>query len=256
MEYQGVPFLEAVRWLADQSNVIVGPRPGQSRAPKPSTRELSRPERKPPSGLPLADALALVKDSERRLWTREGATALQYLRSRGLEDHTIRAARLGWTSAPRAWRGSPPGWSFRGLTAIGWHWSRSDRPISGASGSRKRSDRPNISRGSRTVRRFFQALPRPDPGKPVATTEGGARRPADGPRACRPRRVGNHVRFRIRSTRSVHLGPPLDYARVVPGTGRRPGRRQEQASWPAPAQASQAASPSQGLDRIPSSRFQ
>ena len=109
MEYQGVPFLEAVRWLADQSNVIVGPRPGQSRAPKPSTRELSRPERKPPSGLPLADALALVKDSERRLWTREGATALQYLRSRGLEDHTIRAARLGWTSRTEGVAWQPPG---------------------------------------------------------------------------------------------------------------------------------------------------
>ena len=34
---------------------------------------------------------------EKRLWTPEGARRLAYLRGRGLEDETIRAARLGFT---------------------------------------------------------------------------------------------------------------------------------------------------------------
>ncbi len=32
-----------------------------------------------------------------RIWTPEGEAALGYLRGRGLNDATIRAARLGWT---------------------------------------------------------------------------------------------------------------------------------------------------------------
>jgi hypothetical protein len=109
MKRLGVPFPEAVRWLADQSNMTVGPRPGQSKHTNPSIREHSGPERKAPSGVPLADALALVRDAERRLWMPEGATALRYLRNRGLEHQTIRAARLGWTSCTEGVAWQPPG---------------------------------------------------------------------------------------------------------------------------------------------------
>jgi DNA primase len=55
-----------------------------------------------------ADALALVRDAERRLWTPEGEKALAYLHRRGLSDSTIRAARLGWTP-PLDLRGRPRG---------------------------------------------------------------------------------------------------------------------------------------------------
>jgi DNA primase len=49
-------------------------------------------------------ALALVESAERRLWTSEGANALAQLRSRGLTDEIIRAARLGFT-----WSSALPG---------------------------------------------------------------------------------------------------------------------------------------------------
>ncbi len=52
----------------------------------------------PPSGLPYSDALALTEESERRLWTPDGAGALDQLHGRGLSDATIRAARLGFTA--------------------------------------------------------------------------------------------------------------------------------------------------------------
>ena len=42
-------------------------------------------------------ALALVAEAAGRLWTPEGTKALAYLRNRGLNDETIKAARLGVT---------------------------------------------------------------------------------------------------------------------------------------------------------------
>jgi hypothetical protein len=45
--------------------------------------------------LPLADALVLVEEAAKRLWSREGTEALEYLKGRGLTHETIRAARLG-----------------------------------------------------------------------------------------------------------------------------------------------------------------
>src|SRR5262245_42422710 len=50
-----------------------------------------------PTGLPPADALALVTEAEKRLWSPEGRAALAYLEGRGLSPEVIRAARLGWT---------------------------------------------------------------------------------------------------------------------------------------------------------------
>ena len=68
-----------------------------------------------PKGLLPADALALVDEAAKRLWTPEGRAALAYLRGRGLTEATIQAAGLGWT--PRAdgvpWK--PPG------VVIPWH---------------------------------------------------------------------------------------------------------------------------------------
>jgi hypothetical protein len=51
-----------------------------------------------PSGLPLADALALVEGAAARIWTAAGAAGLSYLRGRGLADETIRQHRLGWVT--------------------------------------------------------------------------------------------------------------------------------------------------------------
>lgn len=87
MRLESVDFPEAVRRLVgggELHRITPSPRP----APKPEA----------PSGLPHADALALVEESEARLWSPEGADALAGLvEGRRLTPDTIRAARLGWT---------------------------------------------------------------------------------------------------------------------------------------------------------------
>jgi DNA primase len=103
-------FPEVVRWLAEQAGIVapsgkparpsvpsMGPRPPA--AAKPAKAPAVAPEES--SGLPPADALALVEAAEKRLWTPEGAEALAYLRGRGLTDETIRRHRLGWTPGVR-----------------------------------------------------------------------------------------------------------------------------------------------------------
>jgi hypothetical protein len=45
----------------------------------------------------MPDAETLVNDAAERLWRPEGTKALAYLNNRGLDDATIKAARLGWT---------------------------------------------------------------------------------------------------------------------------------------------------------------
>src|SRR4051794_8630894 len=86
---------------------------GAAMASKSAKTASPPPER--PAGLPMTDAMALVRDATERLWAPEGTEALVYLRGRGLADETIRTARLGWT--PRAdgvaWK--PPGLVIR------WH---------------------------------------------------------------------------------------------------------------------------------------
>ena len=67
--------------------------------PKSPFGEIKREIKADPTGLPEADALALVEDATARLWSPEGADALAYLTGpeRCLSAETIRAARLGWT---------------------------------------------------------------------------------------------------------------------------------------------------------------
>jgi DNA primase len=103
MRLRGMTFPEARGFLTG------GPAP-PGKAP---TRPVGRPapELPPgPSGLPEADALALVEAAAARLWSPEGSDALAYLTgSRCLSLETVRAARLGWTPGADgvAWR--PPG---------------------------------------------------------------------------------------------------------------------------------------------------
>jgi hypothetical protein len=71
-----------------------------------------------PSGLPEADVLALVEAAEARLWSPDGALAMEYLTGpgRSLSSETIRAARLGetpWVEIPRA-----EGTTFRALGVV------------------------------------------------------------------------------------------------------------------------------------------
>jgi hypothetical protein len=65
--------------------------------------------------LALPDAIKLVEEAANRLWEPEGRAALAYLQKRGLNDKTIRAARLGWTPQAIGVAWKPPG------VVIPWH---------------------------------------------------------------------------------------------------------------------------------------
>jgi CHC2 zinc finger/Toprim-like len=90
----GMTFPEAVAYLTGGATAT---RPGKAPGRPRDERPVGPPPE--PSGLPEADALALVADAEARLWSPEGADALAYLTGprRCLSPATIRAARLGWT---------------------------------------------------------------------------------------------------------------------------------------------------------------
>jgi hypothetical protein len=65
----------------------------------------------------LAEASALAGDAMARLWTPEGKPALDYLRSRGLSDATIKSVHLGFT--PEVWLPTKDGdryFRFSGIT--------------------------------------------------------------------------------------------------------------------------------------------
>jgi DNA primase len=89
MQSQGIGFMEAVEALAGEAGMEV---------PKP-TPEAAAAERQ---RLDLVAVLeAATAAYQRRLRLPEGATALAYLRRRGLTDETIERFALGWSGAGR-----------------------------------------------------------------------------------------------------------------------------------------------------------
>lgn len=95
MRLSNTTFLDAVQHVAELAGVSPLMRSARATIPKLTARASTRPPKRP-SGLPHADALALVSEAAGRLWTPEGAEALAYLHNRGLNDETIRRARLGY----------------------------------------------------------------------------------------------------------------------------------------------------------------
>jgi hypothetical protein len=112
MRLQGKSFPEALAELAG------GPSPSEKSS---GSHQERRPTADPPrsTGIPEPEALALVADAERRLWTSDGEDALAYLHARGLNDDTIRTARLG-VVPPLDLPGRP-----RGIVVP---WFEGDRP--------------------------------------------------------------------------------------------------------------------------------
>ena len=100
MKVNSMAFPDARRWLESKFGTATTSASQQARQ---THREGE------PSGLTLAGATALVNDAAERLWRHEGAEDLAYLRSRGLADETIRAARLGWTKRADGVPWKPPG---------------------------------------------------------------------------------------------------------------------------------------------------
>jgi DNA primase len=89
MQSQGAGFIEAVEQLAAEAGMDV---------PKPSPAAAEAERRR----LDLHGVLeAAAASFQRRLFLPEGATALDYLRGRGLTEETIRRFGLGWSGDGR-----------------------------------------------------------------------------------------------------------------------------------------------------------
>ncbi len=130
----GVTFPEAVRLVAETVRHRHAPWTNRKNSPEardlgPTVGKPEYPSSPPPersTGLPLADALALVTDASGRLWTPKGTEALTYLRGRKLirrgdSRRPPRGGRIPLDSRPG--RGTaaikPEGWLSRGSKAIG-----------------------------------------------------------------------------------------------------------------------------------------
>ncbi len=170
MKLQGLAFPEAARIAAELSDIVTPS--GTTTRPAPRPRPPAPAASPPPersSGLPLADALALVTEAAERLWTPKGTEALAYLHGRCLSDETIKAARLGWT--PRVMIPTREGdRCFResGIT-IPWHDGERltkiniRRPEGSDPKYRQAfSDRPGIFPGPAVI----------EPGRPLIIVEG------------------------------------------------------------------------------------
>ena len=117
MEYRSLSYKDALRELE------IVPDPNYKKQDPP----IQHPDN-PPAEVWQARALQLIERAESALWDARGADVLAWLRSRGLQDETIRAARLGYipkdyTEKPEAW-GTPnedprPIYFFEGLLIPG-----------------------------------------------------------------------------------------------------------------------------------------
>ncbi len=229
MRLRGITFPEAVRWLAEQSNVIVGATPSQSKNQEPPVggklldfKPASSPALlEPPSGIPLGDALSLVESAASRLWSVTGATSLEYLRHRGLEDQTIKAARLGVVRSVAIPKKHGTGtWNASGITIP---WFDGDRlalvkvrqpegrtPKYGEVKARSPSDLSCPFNGS--TRKAGRHL------------RGRVRRPALGS-ADRRHGPGRHVGFSVQPSRRARSRRDAGRPHLVSGPRWRPGGR-------------------------------
>ncbi len=86
------------------------PRPGSRPRPGPTPTPRTAPS---PDDEERQEAIQnLVQRAQARLWSADGREAIHYLKRRGLDEATIRVARLGWMTGI-------PGFRFRGIV-IPW----------------------------------------------------------------------------------------------------------------------------------------
>ncbi|MFI5454202.1 MAG: CHC2 zinc finger domain-containing protein [Isosphaerales bacterium] len=172
MKVQGVAFPEAVRWLAEQVGIVTPSTRSATRPRPPAASKSARPPATPPeqpSGIPLADALALVEDARKRLWTCEGVGALEYLRGRGLEDESIRAAGLGFTPGVMIPKKDGTGsWKALGVTVP---WFDGDR-LALVKIRQPKGREPKYGEALRDRPRLFPAPAAVRPGRPLVVCEG------------------------------------------------------------------------------------
>jgi len=183
MKLNGVAFPEAVRVVAELSGIVTSRVRSVSvqapeRAPNslaasplsgPATAKAASPPPERSSGLPLADALALVTEAAARLWKPEGTEALAYLHKRGLTDETIKAARLGWT--PEVWlptRERDRCYQARGVVIP---WFDGDR-LALVKIRQPEGSKPKYVEAFRDRPRIFPGTESMEPGRPLVVTEG------------------------------------------------------------------------------------
>ncbi len=105
MRHNRLAFREALQFVLEGTHLALD---GGSRTPRrPSRNPDSRgngqpppakaaPEPTKPSGWAAGEARGIVDVAAELIWMPDGAQGLAYLRGRGLDDATIRLARLGW----------------------------------------------------------------------------------------------------------------------------------------------------------------
>jgi DNA primase len=86
----------------------------------PRPQQLPKPVRRPPQSTAWGEQAGLVaRECEEILWGSYGTHALAYLHGRGLDDHTIRTAGLGFNYKPRRQVGSTWGLTAQDSIFIG-----------------------------------------------------------------------------------------------------------------------------------------
>jgi DNA primase len=130
MKLHGVEFPAAVEWLAEFCGVVSSSASRHPLAcpspPTPRGLDSSGPRQERPSALSTDQASGLIEEASRRLWGPSGREALAYLRGRGLEDDTIKAARLGWAPKLRLPKKDGSGtWPLSGVVVP---WIDRERP--------------------------------------------------------------------------------------------------------------------------------
>jgi hypothetical protein len=166
MRLERVAFPEAIAILTG------GPAPERTaRTPRP--RPAARPPAEVPprpSGMPEADALALVEAAAAGLRSPEGADALTCLHGRGLAAETIRRGRIGWT--PRVAIPRADGTTFNALGVV-IPWFTGDR-LALVKIRQPDGRRPKYAEAYRDPARLV-CYPGPEtirPGRPLIVTEG------------------------------------------------------------------------------------
>lgn len=169
MRRLGLSFPEAVRWLDGFAGGLVPALPGGPR-PRPIARGAcaSAPRIEAgPEGMAPRDALALMERAADRLWTSDGAAALERLRARGLTDETIRQARLGYDPAVRATTRDGRPYTARGIV-IPWI---EDGRLTLLKVRQPEGGGPKYAQVYRNRPRLYVAAPI-WPGRPAVVTEG------------------------------------------------------------------------------------
>jgi CHC2 zinc finger len=161
-------FPEATAFLAGKPAPL-----GKPICPRPlATSQPVKPPESPAkqsSGLSLADALKLVEDAARLIWTPDGQDALAYLRGRGLTERTIRQVRLGWT--PDATLRTADGVRYWRASGIVIPWLENDR-LALVKIRQPEGRKPKYAEAFRDRPAIYPAPSIVRPGKPLVLVEG------------------------------------------------------------------------------------